>query len=51
MFSLFSALLKFVALILGMEDGQSFPPPLKMLKSILKIRTSQEENTLSNTTT
>ena len=28
MFSLFSALLKFVALILGMEDGQCFPPPL-----------------------
>lgn len=29
MFSLFSTLLKFVALILGMEDGQCFPPPLE----------------------
>ena len=28
MFSLFSTLLKFVALILGIEDGQCFPPPL-----------------------
>ena len=28
MFSLLSLITKFVALLLGMEDGQSFPPPL-----------------------
>ena len=28
MFSLLSLITKFVAFLLGMEDGQSFPPPL-----------------------
>ena len=32
MFSLLSLITKFVALLLGMEDGQSFPPPLSAEK-------------------